>query len=276
MLLDTGLTFRDLILRVADPGMVDESGNTPQIPSDPADLERCKRFVNDGRRAFYAQMGPDAEFRRQLIEIEFSTTADENTVSGDTRRQRLPWYITGGAGNAGASWSQGSTEGAEALVVHHDRLAAAWARFPDETGAPTMVAIVRGSINGAAVKHRPGFELQVHPTPDAAATSPYTVKVRVDIACVDMVALEEAEPAGPDHDQAIIAFARFERFKNSPDAAVVASATAERDRALIASRNLELAKRPKDLGQLENGWEPVPTPRAGRTYVATFDGVALS
>jgi hypothetical protein len=275
MLLDTGLTFRDLILRVADPGMVDESGNTPQIPSDPADLERCMRFVNDGRRAFYAQMGPDAEFKRQLLEVEFSATADENTVAGDTRRQKLPWYITGGAGNSSACWSQGSTEGAELLVVHHDRIAAAWARSPSDTGAPQMVAFARGSINGTAAKHRPGYELQVDRLPDAAAASPYVVKVRVDLACVDMVQLEEAEPAGPDHDSTIIAFARFERFKNSPDAAVVASATAERDRALIASRNLELAKRPKDLGQLENGWEPVPTPRAGRTYVATFDGVEI-
>lgn len=48
-----GLTFNDLILRVAEYlGVSDYSGGAAAIPSDAHDLDMCKRIVNDGYARF--------------------------------------------------------------------------------------------------------------------------------------------------------------------------------------------------------------------------------
>jgi hypothetical protein len=50
------LTFQDLILRVAEYlGVADYSGGAAAVPTDPHDLDLCKRIVNDGYSRFITE-----------------------------------------------------------------------------------------------------------------------------------------------------------------------------------------------------------------------------
>lgn len=66
-----GLTFQDLILRVAEYlGVADYSGGTAAVPTDPHDLDVCKRLVNDG----YARFLTEKEWF--FLEVTMTITPD--------------------------------------------------------------------------------------------------------------------------------------------------------------------------------------------------------
>ena len=57
---DSTLTYKDLLIRVAEAAGIasyinpaDAADNTAQVPTDPHNLDLCKRAVNDGLDQFY-------------------------------------------------------------------------------------------------------------------------------------------------------------------------------------------------------------------------------
>ena len=167
---DHSLTFRDLILRVAELNATsDESGSTVGPPTDAIELDRIKRHINDAA----ADIARYASWRwlRQTFTITLAPDGDsvDNIASDATRYALHPGVVSAPFGRV--VWNHPENSGGgTVLSTHTDRLLHMLATSPDATGAPRYCA-VRPAIGVATpAGGRSRIELLVWPTPDLAYT----------------------------------------------------------------------------------------------------------
>ncbi len=85
------LTFEDLIIRVAEYlAVASYAGGSAAIPTDAHNLEKCKRYVNDGFRRFYTSK-PQWNWTDRTFSLTFTTDTDSpDIVDGDIARYYMP------------------------------------------------------------------------------------------------------------------------------------------------------------------------------------------
>lgn len=201
-MIDSSLTFRALILRVAEAiGVPLYSGaDAAAIPSNAHDLDKCKRIVNDALRMFYLAYS-SWSFLRPKLEIVLSTdgTGPYN-VQSDASRYRLPWFVQGPPREAWTFSLPGSSGyWGEIGSVGIAELRKARAAFTGTTGCPKMIAMTPSSDVPVGIGGRQGWELNVYPDPDQA----YSVVANYSVQPRDLTALEERVLAPSLHDAAI-------------------------------------------------------------------------
>lgn len=201
-MIDSSLTFRALILRVAEAIGVPlySGGDAAGIPSNAHDLDKCKRIVNDALRQFYIAY-PSWSFLRPKLEITLSTDATgPYNVAGDAARYRLPWFVQGPPREAWTFSLPGSSGyWGEIGSVGIAELRKARAAFTGTTGCPKMIAMTPSDDVPLGIGARRGWEIMVYPDPDQA----YAIVANYTVNPQDLVVLDERVVAPSIHDAAI-------------------------------------------------------------------------
>lgn len=159
---DHSLTFRDLILRVAELNATsDESGTTVGPPTDAIELDRIKRAINDAA----ADIARKASWRwlRQTFTITLAPDATRYALHPGVVSApfgRITWTHPDGRGSGGGT----------VLSTHTDRLLHMLALSGDSTGAPRYCAVRPALGVPTSSGSRPRIELLVWPSPDLAYT----------------------------------------------------------------------------------------------------------
>ena len=247
----SGPTFEDLILDVAiELGvakLVDGSGNpsAPQIPTDPHDLDLCKRAVNNGYQDFLRGDPTLKAHHWTFLDVHLDLALNAaNRVEGDTSRYRLPPEISGRPRSA---WSlTDSSNGRTGLKVQDTathRVVMALATS-DLSGAPVMASVrpIRAADPAAPF----GWEVICYPRPDRD----YVMSADFRIHPTPLVELTDRPIEAALHGPAYRACAVWDVKKrddtlNPEDRQ---TAKAERDRAILASIGLDLQNVPRTLG----------------------------
>lgn len=244
---DGSLTFEDLIIRVAEPGLVSSASSGPGIPTSAHDLALCKRWVNDGRQRFYrSMMGVFASWAKRPVQFTVDPSSPKGySIDGQAHRVRLPWWCVGPLGSAAWWWDDGQGSRGEAAFVHLSTVDLELARI-GSTGTPRCVAILPLMPSAdEPVSARQGWELRLAPIPDR----PITIRGQVLAGYQPMVDLDERDPAGADHDMAIVAWAHAARFATDPSDQKKKSYLEAALRATAESIQLERAKQPARSGE---------------------------
>ena len=177
--LDSTLDFRSLILRVAEADALQSHGTDgsgpAEIPTDPADLDRIKRSINDAVRHICNEY--PWSWLRQPVTITLSTDGTgPNCVESSPVRYRLhPAVVSAPYGKPG--WRDaGNTYGASIRTCSYDLVQNAWASG-SQSGPPQRLAVFTSSV-AVPPGQRPGLEMWVWPTPDQAytVTAEYSVR----------------------------------------------------------------------------------------------------
>lgn len=266
-------TFQDLILALAeDPacGLASfgTAGNeTAQIPSNQADLDRCKRIVNRGYQRFLNH-DPAWSFLRDELTITFSADGTgPSCVAGENWRYRLP----GGARSTPLGnlryLDQNATVNAIGTV--EPRLILDARQQNDTGGTPTWCGFRPIPLSDAD-DDGGSFEMIVWPSPDSA----YVVTGSFRLLPYDLVTLDERHIAGSAHDNAIIACVLYEWAKSDkPGDPIFATLQAEMIDALQKSVTLDRRNRPSRRGQVSDGGRDLEV--AERMNVTHIDGAQL-
>lgn len=284
---DTSMTFRDLILRVAEAGNMcdypEGEANEAAIPVDRHDLDLCKRSVRDGLEQFY-RANKAWTFLQPEVTMTLSTdgTGAAN-IAADPCRYRLPWY-TNGASSGSLVWSNGAGNyGGAVILTNFERLAAASATNPNLTGFPQLACILPAPLGVAVtVGDRQGWELRIWPKPNEA----YTLKARFRVFPRRLEDLDERHVAGAPHDQTIVSYAiwTLKRRDAETNPGVLATYKAEAEQGLKQSMILDAPNIPRLLGRSrDTGIVEDMIGRAGRTLptgfwngTSTYNGVAVN
>lgn len=218
---DSTLTYKDLLIRVAEAAGIasyinpaDAADNTAQVPTDPHNLDLCKRAVNDGLDQFYLS-NPRWSFLKPTVSLSLSSTGvSPASYPGDTTHSRylLPWYIQGNQ-RTPWTWSYATAKGS---VVRSTSMHDVRARHAHSVAAgPPMLCAVDVSDAPVPVGARPLWELRVWPRPDRD----YVMESQFDIQPRGLAELGERVVAGARHDQTVIAFciAQLARSHGAPD-----------------------------------------------------------
>jgi hypothetical protein len=244
-----GRTFAELILDAAERLGVAEyvdpltgESSAAQIPTDPHNLDRCKRLVNRGIRRFYAA-NPRWRFLEDTVKITISNDP-ANAVDGDTARWKLP---PGFEGAPRGRWSvnQPGTFVSSTWIIHTDanRVRAMLAQGQN-VGRPTMAA------TRPLTKER-SWELLVYPRPDQV----YQVAAEYVLMPRDLVELDDRHYGGRTLDHAVLQCVLYEMAiadAKNPNEQTVAIAQANMDTAMAQAFALDRANRPAQLGQLND------------------------
>lgn len=254
---DSSLTFKDLILRVAEEcGLAyydpSDADSPAAIPVDRQILDLIKRSVNDGIDRM-ARAYPKWTSLRPQVQIVMTPDADgplnlNNPVTGeaDASIYRLPWYITGRPVNGWQWSSQDSGFSGFARDVTPEEVDH-FQRSQSGTGYPRLAAIVPSLIKGDAGADRQTKAVRFWPTPDQA----YIVTGRFLVHAAKMVGLEDRHIFGASHDQTVLAFALW-AFKehDAKDPAMRSTYEARAMRALAESVKIDQESVQLDGGRM--------------------------
>lgn len=227
---EASLTFNELCLDLALFAGVAEYGegdsNAPVLPTDPNNLARVRRAVNDGYRAFvYSSPDPRGRTHPWSFLTARFTLAFKADGSGanqiDASTCALPWWI--GPDVTHAHVAEGSSTH-PLLVTSIDRVVS----MEPQTGLPRMIAFTPADKPSAQPA---AFHAVVWPSPasDVVVSAVGRTLVR------DMVRGDDRHVAGARHDQAILACARYEWARQHADDARAARAKQDRDEKVAAA-----------------------------------------
>lgn len=244
---DGGLTFRDLVLRLAEALNIalypTGNDNRAQIPADPNRLDKCKRFINDGAREFLA--ATRHPYTKRMVSWNFTAPVIEHTFATGTNRVRLLASITS-APRGSIRWRDQQNGGGEVYNIDHSRLLSIEASKPTSSGPPLYCSVV--PARGSNVGERPGMDLAIFPKPDRTIT----LSARYRLGYTPFVDMAERGFWGADHDLTVLAFAVARaKAMDMPDE--YPAAALERDRLLAHSMDIDAMSRPRTLGTLERG-----------------------
>lgn len=238
------MSFADLILRVAvEVGLSDETGTVSAIPSDPGDLAKVKRAVNDGL-ALFAR----AWSRWRWMEPEVTLTMDptgaaSNCVPGTTNEYVLPWFCQGAPLTDWVTTVDPNGLGTRVSSTSIERVRAYRADGVDYQSRPCMVAHV---VHQGGT--RPLWKAVFDRDPDAA----YTLTARFRIVQPPLVELDDRHLAGAQHDQSIVDAGvwAYWRSKHEADPGVRGASEARFNRAVAESISLDSRQRETNLGAM--------------------------
>lgn len=206
-----GLTFQDLIIRVAEYlGVADYSGGAAAVPTDAHDLELCKRMVNDGIRLFiqesvHPMTGRPFQWRwmRKLYSLTITNAVSALQVDGDTGRYFMPEDFNG---DATGRWTFGPDENVypEIDTIPEDAIRRWRSQQQDHTGFPRYAAFRPLPEADWPASTRARWEVIFFPSPGQE----YVVQVPYRVYFTALVNLTDRSPAGAEHDATIEAAAK--------------------------------------------------------------------
>lgn len=193
-----GLTFSDLILRVAEYlGVADYSGGVAAIPTDAHDLDMCKRLINDGYARFFN------EYKWEFLNVEMQLAVD-----GVNYRFDLPYDFQGEFLTRWTNPESGPGSYLEEVSEEHIRQLRAGRA---SSGDPYLYAIhPKNDVDETTSTAR--WQCDFWPTPIALVT----LTARYRRFPMKLTNLTDRSIAGPMHDQAIrqvaLAEAELQRY----------------------------------------------------------------
>lgn len=200
------LTFQDMILRVAEfLGIVAQAADgTAAIPTDAADLELCKRIVNDGYRRFMTSDVANKhkwQWMQPLISITFDPTG-VTCVNNEAYRYYAP---DGFFGHLLAPWTYDTT-GRRVIGITSEARIRELRALTGTSGDPNLAAHrpIREAVMPSQKTRR--WEIIFYPTPSAV----FTVSARAKLLPLKLVELTDKAIAGPQHDEAVLAASLYE------------------------------------------------------------------
>ena len=194
-----GLTFRDLILRVAEYlGVADYSGGVAAIPTDAHDLDLCKRLANDGYSKFLR------DYKWEFLNVLMQLTPDGINFQYD-----LPYDFQGEFITAWTYPSSGPVAYMKETTELHLRMLRAGRAT---SGYPSLFAVQpKSSVDATTNTSR--WQVVFWPTPVSTIEVLTARYRRFPMALVN---LTDRSVAGPLHDsavkQAAIAAAEIQRY----------------------------------------------------------------
>ena len=196
-----GLTFRDLIIRVAEYlGVADYSSGAAAIPTDAHDLDLCKRLVNDGYARFFN------EYKWEFLNVMMQLTPD-----GINYRFDLPLDFQG---EFLTKWTYPQAGPAnfldEVSVYQIQQMRAGMA----SSGYAYLYAIhPKDNVDETTTTAR--YQVDFFPTPPNTAT----LTARYRRLPMKLTNLTDRSVAGPQHDQTVrqaaLAEAELQRYGQS-------------------------------------------------------------
>lgn len=266
-----GLTFQDLIIRVAEYlgiAYYGENGNeAAQVPVDAHDLDLCKRLVNDGIRMFVSESihpvtGQPFSWRwmRKLYTLTISNSDVAETVNNDPGRYIMPEDFNG---DAMGDWTFGPDQNVwPEIKTIPEHVIRQWKSIHDnQAGIPHYAAFRPLEPDEVPEGTRARWEVLFYPDPGQE----YVVQLPYRHFFNALVDLTDRQPAGAEHDATI-------------EAAAKAMAELERDdtqgsrmvlyqKQLANSIRLDSLAAPKTVGQnLDRSGRPLITNRKQLGY----------
>jgi hypothetical protein len=194
-----GLTFNDLILRVAEYlGVCSYASTVAEIPTDTHDLDLCKRVVNDG----YARFLNDYKW-------EFLNVTMQLTPDGINYEYELPYDFQGEFLTTWTYPTSGPVAYMKECPEQHLRMLRAGRAT---TGYPSLFAISpKATVDATTTGAR--WLVNFWPTPVSTIE---TLTARYRRLPMALSATTDRSVAGPQHDQAVkqaaIAAAEIQRY----------------------------------------------------------------
>lgn len=198
----TGLTFRDLILRVAETFNMAPSGPDGRtIPTNADHLDWCKRVVND---AYSRVQSAHNAWRalRPLVAVNLSNTPTGDSIGGTNYRYRLPRYVRG---QPSGPWVPLDDNLAIMQIgVRPYLMLRRWHYEHGSTGKPAFAAV--GFDSEGLQRGGPEMELVVYPAPDRT----YTIAAKFIVRSDKLVDLDDRHLFGAELDFLILDACRLE------------------------------------------------------------------
>lgn len=269
-LVRTHLPFESLVLAVAEDLSIafhgEDGTEVAQVPSDPHDLDLCRRIANDGLQKFW-QATRDWQFLEPEVELTFDPTgASAACVDGDAGRMRLPAEFSGIARGFWTYISDGAPRW-QLTDCGASYMASLRAVNDHTTGLPTHAAFVQAQPTDRR-NRRATWELWLYPKPSTI----YTIKRQLRLT-PDRISDLDVYPVGgpafwPTMLAAVRAQAELHRLKQPGPMAMEYGAT------LASALELNGAAKPKSTGfiaHVDSGPERTPA----RTWNLSVNGVPM-
>lgn len=257
MLIDDGLNFRDLIIRVAElegtASMPTTAGGDIDVPSDEYELKRTKQAVNDGISELVRAYPKWRCLRQSVTQTFLASGASAQNINGSAGRVRLSnqWQMV-----PQGDWAVRTTGGdqlrsSKLKVCPLSEVLALQVTDTLVTTLPQRVGI--GPPEGVQDDRniRRGTEMALWPVPTVDVVVSGTVRLRV----AKLVELTDLCPFGAQHDLAIVAFARWVLSRASDDQNLIQIRKADADDALAKSMALDQEETLPSLGRSFDGSE---------------------
>jgi len=250
---DDSLTFRDLIVRVAELDGKAKQPTAPDqvadLPEDAYELDRIKRAINDGLREI-VRAYPRWRSLRPTLSITLPYTPGANNINNDSSMLRLPYnYQIIPLGEWTAVAADGSNNVGMLRFVHESMIIADLARYPTRTGVPRYCSLEPVAPNGKERRNERRMMIRVTPRPDRD----YVLQGQVQSQVVELVEMEDRCPLGAIHDLTIIDAAMYVLTRNGADPQKKADYTTRFANAIEASMGADREIAPERLGTLEDG-----------------------
>lgn len=260
MAFEDGYSFSDLILGVAEmldlaehaDSTGDDDDNSARIPTNPSDLGKCKRYVNDGLSLLardhsrgMALLGKKSSTGwyclRPIIDFDMDPTGTGPlNLEGDAARYRLP-YAVQGAPIGAWTWFATGVQG-QIKTAHIDQVRALLTAPSQISGYPNMAAVAPTTPKTA--EDRAGWEAMFYPRPSQVLT----VSAQFQLAVRPLKALRDYHPFGQIHDQTVLSACRWAASKQeSGESERRKEWKADYDEALAASVLIDLNNEPQSF-----------------------------
>lgn len=255
---DTSMTYRDVILRVAEES--DYAFYDPSSPDSPADipqdrqiLDKIKRAVNDGIDRLARAM-PKCFALRPQFSFDMSPTGQSpfsllNPLNGqnDGQYYRLPYYINSRP-IQGWQWSSQTSNFAGFAQDCDPEQLDRQARTAAISSYPTLASMVPYGPTGDT-GDRQTKAVRFYPAPDQN----YRITARFLITPPKMVDLSDRHIFGASHDQTVVAFALWSFMEHdAKDPAMRATYEARANRALAESIAIDRENAQVSLGSMND------------------------
>lgn len=242
------MSFADLILRVAiEVGLSDESGTTAAIPSDPHDLDKVKRAVNDGLQLFQ-RANPKWKWMEPEVTLLMDRTgAASNAVPGTTNEYILPWYCQGAPLNDWVTIDDPNGIGTQVQSTSIERIRAFRSLDDQYEGRPCMVAHVVHQPTGEGLR-RIRWKAVFDRNPDTN----YLLVAKFRVVQPPLVELNDRHLAGSQHDQSVVDAGvwAYWRSKAEADPGVRRMAEERFNRAVLESAAIDTRQTDRNLGPM--------------------------
>ena len=203
-----GLRFDDILIRVAEYLGVAEYGATgggaAAIPTDPHDLDLCKRLTNDGIRMFLSD-NPKWYWTRKLYSLTVSNlVVPERIKSDDPSRYFMPQDLNG---DTMGPWTYGPDQNVwPEIETITENIIRQWRSIHagNQEGIPRYAAFRKTPDRDVPAGQRGRWEVLFYPDPG----EPYDLEIVYRHYFNDLIdPVRDFSPAGAEHDETIVAAA---------------------------------------------------------------------
>lgn len=249
--LESSMSLEDLLLDLADKvGLASHGSNgtsAPTIPDDEADRARLIHYINAGYKLFLRD-DPDWTFLEIPVSITFNPDGDGPfNVAGDAGRYRLPHPVRS---RPRGNWVYQDQSSVFAQVIDYaPRRVEIMRQANGASGIPEYCGCRRLPVTDGTEQPKLAWEALFYPKP----SSVLTVTAPFRVVPYNLVELHERHVCGADHDHSIVAAAWYLwELKDETEPGSLALATADKDNAFAASKELDGRNRTRRYGRMRD------------------------